>query len=836
MKLTLRILMLLSLNGYALNAQVTGLAGWNIVIDPGHSRYENVGVYGYSEAQRNVRVALALRDLLLETTDIDTVYLSRTNDQQSVSLSQRSDYANRLGAAWFHSIHSDAGAPELNSTLLLWGQYYDRTEKIPNGGRAMAKIIVNILTRGMRTNTRGSIGDCSFYGTCTPSWIGPYLHVNRETTMPSELSEAGFHTNPKQNQLFMNAAWKRMEAKNYYWSFLKFHQLPRPFVGTCVGVIADKETGVPINGAIATLNGQADTTDTFESLFHDYSTDPNLLHNGFYYFDQLPDATLPLIVTAPGYYPDTLQVSVVDTFFTFVDVGLISKRPPTLIQTTPAAGDTNFPGWNDLIFKFSRPMNGVSVAQNLTLEPAAQLNFFWSKDLTELHLRGDSLQSETAYTVSISGQAQDIYGHLFDGNGDGIGGDGVTFQFKTGPPDMSAPKILTAYPANTARDVEPQPIVTITYDEVVDTNAIPPDYFKLERFLDHSIVTGILELQVVHKHSLFSFFPATSLFPKEIYITRLAAGLVDFFGNQTRTPGSFSFRITEQALTYTPIDDFSANLNQNWWSPQQSGSTVGIITEKTSRTLSTRIVNRLSRDSLALQLNYGWEPSANEWLIRLYLGGAPREVLFDRDDLLQIYIFGDGSGHQFRFCIDDNYPNTAATNHEVSPWYTIDWYGWRLVTWNMAQDGTGQWIGDGNLDGILRFDSIQLTRNTTNPVSGTLYLDDLRLAHPPGTAVTDFAPVLPNEYALAPNYPNPFNAATQIHYQLAGAVENVRLVIYDVLGKPVRTLVNTVQAAGVYQVSWDGKDAAGNAVASGAYFYELTTPHFTRTRQMVLVR
>jgi N-acetylmuramoyl-L-alanine amidase len=59
--------------------------------------------------------------MLLSTTDIDTVYLSRDNDQISVSLSQRTDRANALAADFFHSIHSDAGPASANSTLLLHG-------------------------------------------------------------------------------------------------------------------------------------------------------------------------------------------------------------------------------------------------------------------------------------------------------------------------------------------------------------------------------------------------------------------------------------------------------------------------------------------------------------------------------------------------------------------------------------------------------------------------------------------------------------------------------------------------------------------------------------------
>ncbi len=74
-------------------AQVTGLNGWDIFIDPGHSRTENMGINGYSEAEEALRVGLHLKDILENQTDIDSVYISRTNDNQSVSLYQRTNYA-----------------------------------------------------------------------------------------------------------------------------------------------------------------------------------------------------------------------------------------------------------------------------------------------------------------------------------------------------------------------------------------------------------------------------------------------------------------------------------------------------------------------------------------------------------------------------------------------------------------------------------------------------------------------------------------------------------------------------------------------------------------------
>ncbi|NBC17377.1 MAG: T9SS type A sorting domain-containing protein, partial [Bacteroidetes bacterium] len=90
-------------------------------------------------------------------------------------------------------------------------------------------------------------------------------------------------------------------------------------------------------------------------------------------------------------------------------------------------------------------------------------------------------------------------------------------------------------------------------------------------------------------------------------------------------------------------------------------------------------------------------------------------------------------------------------------------------------------------------------------------------------------------FVLHPNYPNPFNPQTTIRYTLAqpGAVT---LRIYDVRGRLVRTLADARRPAGTYAVRWDGRDAQGQPVASGAYVYQLRAGTQQRTRQLVLVR
>ncbi len=93
----------------------------------------------------------------------------------------------------------------------------------------------------------------------------------------------------------------------------------------------------------------------------------------------------------------------------------------------------------------------------------------------------------------------------------------------------------------------------------------------------------------------------------------------------------------------------------------------------------------------------------------------------------------------------------------------------------------------------------------------------------------------PTTSGLSPNYPNPFNASTQIAYHLATAGP-VRLTIYNILGQPVHTLVDQFQAAGSYQVGWDARDAHGTLLAAGVYLVRLHYPGGEQTRRLLLLK
>ena len=94
---------------------------------------------------------------------------------------------------------------------------------------------------------------------------------------------------------------------------------------------------------------------------------------------------------------------------------------------------------------------------------------------------------------------------------------------------------------------------------------------------------------------------------------------------------------------------------------------------------------------------------------------------------------------------------------------------------------------------------------------------------------------LPKEDRLGQNFPNPFNASTQIEYQLSNP-NHVRLAVYDLLGQKVRTLVDEKRDAGSYTIVWDGKDNSGQAVGSGIYLYRMVKGDFVRAKRMLLLR
>jgi hypothetical protein len=94
---------------------------------------------------------------------------------------------------------------------------------------------------------------------------------------------------------------------------------------------------------------------------------------------------------------------------------------------------------------------------------------------------------------------------------------------------------------------------------------------------------------------------------------------------------------------------------------------------------------------------------------------------------------------------------------------------------------------------------------------------------------------LPTSYTLHHNYPNPFNSETEITYGLPKE-SHVRLTVYDLLGREVRTLVDGTRSPGFHRIRWDGRDQFGNAVSSSLYIYKLDHPDGVIAKGMLLLK
>ena len=95
--------------------------------------------------------------------------------------------------------------------------------------------------------------------------------------------------------------------------------------------------------------------------------------------------------------------------------------------------------------------------------------------------------------------------------------------------------------------------------------------------------------------------------------------------------------------------------------------------------------------------------------------------------------------------------------------------------------------------------------------------------------------VVPSVFALHQNYPNPFNPVTEIQFDVPQESQ-VQLTIYNIMGQEVTTLNNSTLQAGFHSIRWDGTNGLGEQVSTGVYFYRLSSPAFTSTKKMIMVK
>ena len=133
----------------------------------------------------------------------------------------------------------------------------------------------------------------------------------------------------------------------------------------------------------------------------------------------------------------------------------------------------------------------------------------------------------------------------------------------------------------------------------------------------------------------------------------------------------------------------------------------------------------------------------------------------------------------------------------------------------------GRWANQENLD-----EAISLTGQKQITLSSVVEQWILRKS---------LSSEIPSEFLLSPAYPNPFNPITTLRYDLPSE-GYVTLAIYDINGREINQLVNTVQSAGHKSVRWNATDSFGKPVSAGVYLYQIRVGEFVQTRKMVLLQ
>ena len=212
-------------------------------------------------------------------------------------------------------------------------------------------------------------------------------------------------------------------------------------------------------------------------------------------------------------------------------------------------------------------------------------------------------------------------------------------------------------------------------------------------------------------------------------------------------------------------------------------------------------------------------------------------------------IFLDSEGRVWMNCVEGLCVKDGLTWKRYDRVGTGDYTRWRTVD-GMTEDPAGRlWIVEGNYFGVLEGTSwfgfpYGEFRARGTPVidsRGDLWIpsfDGLYRWHQPDlpTAIESSAtPSEPRSFRLEQNYPNPFNQTTHIGFTLQQP-SSVSLQVFNTHGQLVATLVEGTWPAGTYQAAWDGRDAQGQAVSSGAYIVRLDAAGQQATRKMLLVQ
>jgi len=165
-----------------------------------------------------------------------------------------------------------------------------------------------------------------------------------------------------------------------------------------------------------------------------------------------------------------------------------------------------------------------------------------------------------------------------------------------------------------------------------------------------------------------------------------------------------------------------------------------------------------------------------------------------------------------------------------SNYYTEEYDNITDTTFSVSSNSLDPLLSGLNLEEVELYWFVASTDEEYTVVSDT---GEFVLSRAALGAVDGYA--IPEQFSLHQNYPNPFNPVTTLRYDLP---ENslVNIIIYDMLGREVKTLINQTQDAGYRSVIWNATNDYGKPVSAGIYLYQIQAGEYISTKKMVLLK
>ena len=300
-------------------------------------------------------------------------------------------------------------------------------------------------------------------------------------------------------------------------------------------------------------------------------------------------------------------------------------------------------------------------------------------------------------------------------------------------------------------------------------------------------------------------------------------------------------------------DDMGIVVGDPWWDHDYD---IGIVDIEKSFSRAQVIEKSFSRvDVIEIAFDRSgtlwttllfWNPSEWSWPRPLSFNGVQwTSYQFDAWT-----IFPDSQGRVWMSCIEGMCIKDGSTWKRYDRVVTGDYTRW--IVEEMTEGAAGRlWIAEGSYFGVLEgtiwtgFSYEEFRADIFVPPvidsRGDLWIpsrDGLYRWHQsdlPTAIESSSMPTEPRSFHLEQNYPNPFNQTTHIGFTLKQS-SSVSLQVFNTHGQLVATLVEGIRPAGTYQTAWDGRDAQGQAVSSGAYIVRLDAAGQQATRKMLLVQ